>query len=98
MSLTKQEVIDAVQSRAEDAGVELTKKATGEILDSVFDLMSKEVATTGRFAYPGFGTFKRGHRKERQGRNPQTGEPMTIAARNVVKFKPAPTFKDLVNE
>jgi len=42
----------------------------------------------------GFGTFAVGERAERSGRNPQTGEAITIAAKNVVKFKPGKALRD----
>ena len=44
----------------------------------------------------GFGTFSTGERAARQGRNPQTGETISIAAKKVVKFKPGKALKDEV--
>lgn len=72
---------------------ELSKKATGEIVDAVFTTLSKAIKKDRRFAYPGFGTFSVRKRKARVGRNPQTGEKIKIGAAKTVTFKPAPQFK-----
>ena len=95
--MTKQDFIDAVVARADDAGIELTKKDAASIVDDLFDVVSKQVAEGDRFSYPGFGTFTKKHRKARKGQNPRTGEPLQIPASNTVNFKPAPKLKDRVN-
>ncbi len=95
--MTKSELIDALHARAADQGTELTKKATGEILDAAFDLISNSINDEKRFSYPGFGTFTVKHRKAREGRNPRTGKPIKIPASYNVGFKAAPTLKQLVN-
>ena len=87
----------AIQAQAASKGIELSKVDTKAILESVFDVASQEVSTNGKFAYPGFGTFTKKYRKARQGRNPQTKQPITIPASHTVNFKPAPKLKDLVN-
>ena len=88
--MTKAELIDWVYSKHED----LTKKATGEIVDNVFDALAEAIRSDGRFSYPGFGTFTVKDRKARPGRNPRTGEPIHIPASRTVGFKPSPKFKD----
>jgi len=50
----------------------------------------------GRLALPGLGIFSVSERPERTGRNPQTGEPLTIAASKAVKFKPGKALKEAV--
>ncbi|RME28849.1 MAG: HU family DNA-binding protein [Deltaproteobacteria bacterium] len=72
---------------------ELSKKATGEVLDAVFAAVSKAIKKEKRFSYPGFGTFTVRKRKARTGRNPQTGDKIKIPASKTVAFKPAPAFK-----
>jgi DNA-binding protein HU-beta len=72
---------------------ELSKKAVGEIIDSVFGTISKSIKKEKRFSYPEFGTFNVKKRKARTGRNPQTGEKIKIKASKTVGFKPAPSFK-----
>ena len=88
--MTKAELIEKVYDRAGD----LTKKQTADLVDGVFDALSDAIRTGGRFTYPGFGTFTVKDRAARDGRNPQTGEPIKIAASRTVGFKPAPKFKD----
>ncbi len=95
--MTKGELIDAVNATAEEEGIDLTKKDTDTLIDIVFQKVSQAIEDEKRFSYPNFGTFKIRHRKEREGRNPRTGEPITIPASNTVNFKPSPTLKDLIN-
>ena len=72
---------------------EISKKATGEIVDAVFATLSKAIKKDRRFVYPGFGTFSVRKRKARVGRNPRTGEKIRIGATRTVTFRPAPQFK-----
>lgn len=95
--MTKSELINAVHDRATEAGIELTKKATGEILDLAFDVIAGAIDHERRFSYPQFGTFSVKHRKSREGRNPRTGKPIKIEASYTVSFKPAPALKEKVN-
>ncbi len=91
--MTKQEFIDKIKTdkRTPDG---LSKKALGEIVDVVFGTLSDAIKKDKRFQFPSFGTFKVAKRKSRKGRNPQTGEEITIKASKTVTFKPAPTFKN----
>jgi DNA-binding protein HU-beta len=89
--MTKAELITAV---LKTKGLpELSKKATNEIVDAVFENLAKAIKKERRFAYPGFGTFTVRKRKARKGRNPRTGEEIKIAATKTVTFKPAPQLK-----
>ena len=90
--MTKAELIEAVQQGVK--GVTLSKKAVEEVVDCVFETISKAIKKDKRFAYPGFGTFTVRHRKARTGRNPQTGETIRIKASKTVGFKPAPKLKN----
>ncbi len=89
--MTKAELIDATYEKFEG---ELTKKAVTELIDSVFDSVASAIKKDQRFSYPSFGTFVVRKRKARKGRNPQTGEPITIKASKSVGFKAARAFKD----
>ncbi|GMR24627.1 MAG: hypothetical protein BMS9Abin37_3200 [Acidobacteriota bacterium] len=93
----KSEMINSVHARSADQGIELTKKATGELLDMIFDVISGSINHEQRFSYPGFGTFTVKHRKAREGRNPRTGKPIKIPKSYTVSFKPRSTLKDLIN-
>ena len=95
--MTKEELINAVHAAASDAEIDLTKKATGQFIDALFEQVSAAINEEKRFSYPNFGTFTVKHRKAREGRNPRTKEPITIPASNTVNFKPSPTLKDLIN-
>lgn len=88
--MTKAELIDKV---AETKGLDLSKKAVGEVLDAGFDNIGKAIKRDRRFSYPGFGTFSVRSRKARVGRNPQTGAEIRIKASKTVGFKPAPGLK-----
>lgn len=89
--MTKDELITSVIKSCKDS--DLSKRLTGDILDAVFENISKAIKKEKRFAYPGFGTFTVRSRKARKGRNPQTGEEIKIKASKTVGFKPAPTLK-----
>ncbi len=97
--VTKTELIDAV---AEKTG--LTKKDSGEAVNAVFetivDYLSKEAtkkeADRDNVQIIGFGTFEARDRSERKGRNPQTGDEITIPARTVPVFRAGKSFKDSV--
>lgn len=87
--MTKAELIDAVHASAEG----LSKKSVSEIVDATFNSLSDAIRE-GRFSYPGFGTFTVKETKAREGRNPQNGKAIKIAASKSVRFKAAPKFKD----
>jgi DNA-binding protein HU-beta len=74
--------------------VDLTKKQVGEVMDQLLVLATKE-ARNG-FVVPGFGKLVLANRKARMGRNPQTGEPIKIPAKRVLKFRIAKALKDTV--
>lgn len=92
--MTKQELVERVH---EAAGEGLSRKATGEIVDTIFRTIARSVREDGKFFYPGFGTFVVRERKERVGRNPRTGEPMTIEASRTAGFKPAQQLRDALS-
>jgi DNA-binding protein HU-beta len=89
--LTKSQVVTHL---AEKAGIQ--KKAAAAVLEGLAALATKEVKSGGQFVVPGLGKAVKAHRKARVGRNPQTGEPINIPAKTVVKFRLAKAFKDAV--
>jgi len=89
--MTKGELIDQLSKSAAKSGV--SKKTIEAIVSETFDTIGKTVKKSGRFSYPGFGTFTATKRAARKGRNPQTGEPIKIKASKSIKFKPAPVLK-----
>jgi DNA-binding protein HU-beta len=90
--MTKAELIEQM---ATDANV--TKVAAGAVLDSFMANVTKALKKKdGKVTLVGFGTFQKAHQKARKGRNPQTGAPLKIKARNVVKFKAGKKLKESV--
>ncbi|MFW6597879.1 HU family DNA-binding protein [Propionibacteriaceae bacterium Y2011] len=89
--MSKKDLVDAVAK-----GAELTQADAERALTAVFDSIAASVAKGEKVAVPGFGTFEKRDRAERTGRNPRTGEEMTIAATSVPGFKPATQFKKQV--
>lgn len=90
--MKKAELVDAV---AADTG--LTKADSARAVDATFAAISGALAKGDRVPIIGFGTFSVSKREAREGRNPRTGETVTIAARNAVSFKAGTALKDAVN-
>jgi len=74
-----------------------TKKEAQKAVDSVLDAFMSSLEKGNDIVLVGFGSFKIVNRQERKGRNPQTGEEITISARNTVKFSPGKILKEAVN-
>jgi DNA-binding protein HU-beta len=83
---------ELVGALAETTG--LTKDKAREVLDAHAELLIKELKTNGSVQLAGIGKLKMGERAERQGRNPSTGEAITIKASKTVKFSGGKRFKD----
>jgi DNA-binding protein HU-beta len=90
--MKKSEIVSKV---ATETG--MSQGALDMAIGKFFTAISDSLASGEDVAIAGFGSFTVKHRKERQGRNPSTGEPMTIAASNAVGFKAAKALKDAVN-
>jgi len=72
----------------------LSKKQISDVMDNLATLATKEAKNV--FILPNFGRLVLANRKARMGRNPQTGEPIKIPAKRVVKFRLAKALKDAV--
>ena len=79
---------------ADDAGV--TKTQANAALDSFVEAVTKTLKGGGKVTLVGFGTFSVSKRAARNGRNPQTGEEIDIAASKVPAFKPGKELKEAV--
>ena len=86
---------DLIEAMASDAGI--SKAAAGKALDSMMANVKGALKAGDKLSLVGFGSFSVSQRAARAGRNPQTGAPIQIAARNVVKFKAGSELKDAVN-
>lgn len=91
MPMTKAQIVTHL---AEKVGV--TKKQAAGILDELASLAVKVIKKGDKLALPGFVTVKVQNRKARMGRNPQTGEPIKIPAKKVVKAVPAAALKSIL--
>lgn len=91
--MNKTELVSAIA----DASGE-SKSAVSSVLDAFEATVTDAVAEGDKVSLPGFLTFERGHRAARQGKNPQTGEPLQISAANVAKVKVGSKFKEKVQK
>lgn len=91
--MNKTELVAAIADKTE-----LSKKDSEKALKAFIDVVGEELKKGEKIQLVGFGTFEVTERAARTGKNPQTGEPMTISACNAPKFKAGKALKDLVNE
>lgn len=90
--MNKQELVDVYSGLTE-----ISKKDAEKQVNSFFESISKILVRDGYLKIMGFGLFKTKKNPERTGRNPQTGEKITINASNTVTFKVAQKIKDALN-
>ena len=88
-AMTKSQIADYMSQKTG-----LTKKASIQLMDDFAALAYKEAKNV--FVVPGIGKLVLANRKARKGRNPQTGEPIQIPAKRVVKFRVAKAAKDAI--
>ena len=86
--------VELVASMAEKA--ELTKVDAEKALKAFIDVVTEEMKNGGKVQLVGFGTFESKARAAREGKNPQTGEKIKIAACKVPSFKAGKAFKDML--
>ncbi len=91
--MNKAELVAAIADKAE-----LSKKDAEAALKAFTDVVAEELRKGEKIQLVGFGTFEVSERAARTGRNPQTGEEMTIPASKAPKFKAGKALKDLMNE
>lgn len=89
--MNKGELVDAIAS-----STELPKKDADAILSALVDAIMEAVAAGEKVTLVGFGSFERRERAARDGRNPQTGETLQIAATRVPAFSAGKQFKERV--
>ena len=87
---------ELVAAMAEKTG--LSKKDAESALKAFIDTVTDELKADGKVQLVGFGNFEVSERPAREGRNPRTGETMTIAASKTPKFKPGKALKDEINK
>ena len=93
MTLTKFHLIDTI---AEQNG--FTRKKSTETVEIILEIIKSKLASGEDVLISGFGKFCVREKRERRGRNPATGEDMTLAPRRIVTFKCSGKLKDTVNK
>jgi integration host factor subunit alpha len=90
--MTKADIVDRI---AEKTG--FSKKESIELVELVFDVMKGTLEFGDELKISGFGKFEVKQKANRRGRNPQTGEEITIEARKILTFKPSQMLKQSIN-
>jgi integration host factor subunit beta len=91
--MTKAELVEDVADAAE-----LTKKDAERLVEIVFESIIETLNQGEKIELRGFGSFRVRERGARRGRNPKTGDPVSIPAKRVPYFKPGKELKELINE
>ena len=90
--MTKADLVDQVA-----AAVQLPKHQTEEVITQFLEAIMTAVQTEQRVDLQGFGSFRLRQRRARTGRNPRTGDPVPIPAKQVPTFTPGKAFQELVH-
>ena len=90
--MTKADLVEKLYLMAE-----YSKKESADIVDAVFELLKLTLESGEDIKVSGFGKFEVREKAARNGRNPQTGEPIEIEARKVLTFRPGMVLKDSMN-
>jgi integration host factor subunit alpha len=89
--LTKADIIQEVAEKG------LSKRLSAEAVEAVFKIIKEELRKGEKVQLVGFGNFQVREKRARKGRNPQTGEEITISARRILKFKPGRALMETLN-
>lgn len=91
---TKADIADAVYNRLGG----FSKRESSQLVEETFTLLKEALGEGDKVKISGFGNFVVRYKKPRIGRNPLTGEEITISARHVATFKASPVLKQVVND
>ena len=91
-TVTKADLVEKVYNK-----IGFSKKEAAELVELVFNNLKEVLYECDRVKISGFGNFVIRQKRERVGRNPQTGEQITITARRVLTFRPSQVLKALIN-
>jgi integration host factor subunit alpha len=91
--MTKAEIVETVYEKVGG----FSKKEAAEIVETVFDTVKETLEKGEKIKISGFGNFVVRDKNARAGRNPQTGQEITISARRVLTFKPSQVLKNALN-
>lgn len=91
-TMTKADIVEKVYQK-----IGFSKKESAELVEMVFDSLKNTLVDGEKVKISGFGNFVVRSKKERIGRNPQTGDQITISARRVLTFRPSQVLKAMLN-
>ena len=91
--MNREELISEISKKAK-----VSKKDASSVLSATIDTIQSSVKKGNKVTLVGFGTFSSKHRAARNGRNPQTGKAIKIAAKNVPSFSAGKAFKSLLSK
>ena len=91
--MTKADIVERIFERTR-----VSKKDTSDVVDLVFELIKSRLETGEKVKLSGFGNFVVHEKRPRRGRNPQTGEQITISGRRVLSFKASQVLKGTINQ
>ena len=90
--MTKADIADSISTK-----LGYSKSVSVELLENVLSLIKSTLESGEKIKIAGFGNFEVKQKKDRRGRNPQTGESITIGARRILSFKPGVVLKNKIN-
>jgi DNA-binding protein HU-beta len=90
--MTKNNLVEYVATHTQR-----TRKEAEQVIDAMLEGIAESLSRGEKVELRGFGSFQVSEKKERQGRNPRTGETMTIAARRAAAFKPGRELSERIN-
>jgi integration host factor subunit alpha len=91
--MTKSEIVSAVYTKVGG----FSKKEAADIVELVFETVKETLGRGEKIKISGFGNFVLRDKRQRRGRNPQTGQPLTITERRVLTFKASQILKSILN-
>jgi len=91
--MTKADIVEKIHGTTG-----LSRKDSAVMMESVFAIMKESLEAGETIKISGFGNFEINQKSARRGRNPQTGDAITIEARKVLTFKPSNVLKDAINK
>ena len=91
--MTKADIAQRIQDKTG-----FSKKESAEMMEAVFSILKKTLEAGEKIKIAGFGNFEVKQKKDRRGRNPQTGESITIEARRILTFKPSNLLRNAINK
>ncbi len=90
--MTKADMVELVYER-----IGVSKREAATVVESIFDIIKESLERGENVKISGFGSFNLREKKPRRGRNPQTGEEITISARRVLSFKSSNALRNQLN-